>query len=124
MLHRIATGGMAEVWLARSSSIGGFEKLLAIKRMQPRLSTNQAFVSMFIDEARMTVSLSHPNIVQIFDFGRVDDDYFMAMEFVEGLDLSALAKRCRGIGEPFPVDCTVFIMKSVFDGLAYAHMRR
>src|SRR5262245_30990804 len=107
MLHRIATGGMAEVWLARSSSIGGFEKLLAIKRMQPRLSNNQAFVSMFIDEARLTVSLNHPNIVQIFDFGRVDDDYFMAMEFVEGVDLSALAKRCRGLGAPFPVDCTI-----------------
>ncbi len=124
MLHRIATGGMAEVWLARSSSIGGFEKLLAIKRMQPRLSTNQAFVSMFIDEARLTVALSHPNIVQIFDFGRVDDDYFMAMEYVEGADLSALAKRCRVVGQPFPVDATAFIMKGVFDGLAYAHMRR
>jgi serine/threonine protein kinase/CRP-like cAMP-binding protein len=124
MLHRVATGGMAEVWLARSSSIGGFEKLLAIKRMQPRLSTNQAFVSMFIDEARLTVSLNHPNIVQIFDFGRVDDDYFMAMEFVEGVDLSALAKRCRARLEAFPVDCTVFIMKAVFDGLAYAHTRR
>jgi serine/threonine protein kinase/CRP-like cAMP-binding protein len=124
MLHRIATGGMAEIWLARSSSIGGFEKLLAIKRMQPRLSTNQAFVSMFIDEARMTVSLNHPNIVQIFDFGRVDDDYFMAMEFVEGLDLSTLAKKCRSLRRTFPIDCTCYILKGVFDGLAYAHTRK
>jgi serine/threonine protein kinase len=124
MLHRIATGGMAEVWLARSSSIGGFEKLLAIKRMQPRLSSNQAFVSMFIDEAKLTVSLSHPNIVQIFDFGRVDDDYFMAMEFVEGVDLANLAKRCRNRGQPLPIDCAVFILKDVFDGLAYAHNKR
>lgn len=124
MLHRIATGGMAEVWLARSSSIGGFEKLLAIKRMHPRLSSNQSFISMFIDEAKLTVSLSHPNIVQIFDFGRVDDDYFMAMEFVEGVDLSTLAKRCRRRGNPLPVDCTVLIMKEVFEGLAYAHTRR
>lgn len=124
MLHRIATGGMAEVWLARSSSIGGFEKLLAIKRMQPRLSSNQAFISMFIDEAKLTVSLSHPNIVQIFDFGRVDDDYFMAMEFVEGVDLATLAKRCRRRGKPLPVDCSVLIMKEVFEGLAYAHTRR
>ncbi|MEQ8275868.1 MAG: serine/threonine-protein kinase [Deltaproteobacteria bacterium] len=123
MLTRIASGGMAEVWLARSSSIGGFEKLLAIKRMHPSLSKNQAFISMFIDEAKLTVRLSHPNIVQVFDFGRVDEDYFMAMEYVEGVDLAMLAKRARRKGEPVPVDLAVFILKSVFDGLAFAHTR-
>ncbi len=123
MLTRIASGGMAEVWLARSSSIGGFEKLLAIKRMHPSLSKNQAFISMFIDEAKLTVRLSHPNIVQVFDFGRVDEDYFMAMEYVEGVDLAMLAKRARRKGEPIPVDLTLFILKSVFDGLAFAHTR-
>lgn len=123
MLTRIASGGMAEVWLARSSSIGGFEKLLAIKKMHSNLSKNQSFVSMFIDEAKLTVSLSHPNIVQIFDFGRVDDDYFMAMEYVEGFDLATLAKRARRQGKPLPVDMCVYIMRGVFDGLAYAHTR-
>lgn len=123
MLTRIASGGMAEVWLARSSSLGGFEKLLAIKRMHPRLGRNQAFVSMFIDEAKLTVRLAHPNIVQVFDFGRVDDDYYMAMEYVEGVDLAMLAKRARRTGEALPVDLSVFILKSVFDGLAYAHTR-
>jgi serine/threonine protein kinase/CRP-like cAMP-binding protein len=123
MLTRIASGGMAEVWLARSSSIGGFEKLLAIKRMHSTLSKNLSFVSMFIDEAKLTVSLSHPNIVQIFDFGRVDDDYFMAMEYVEGFDLATLAKRARKQAIPIPVDMCVYIMRAVFDGLAYAHTR-
>jgi serine/threonine protein kinase/CRP-like cAMP-binding protein len=123
MLTRIASGGMAEVWLARSSSIGGFEKLLAIKRMHSTLSKNLSFVSMFIDEAKLTVSLSHPNIVQIFDFGRVDDDYFMAMEYVEGFDLATLAKRARKQAKPLPVDMSVYIMRAVYDGLAYAHTR-
>src|SRR5688500_10864343 len=118
MLTRIASGGMAEVWLARSSSIGGFEKLLAIKKMHGTLSKNQSFVSMFIDEAKLTVSLSHPNIVQIFDFGRVDDDYFMAMEYVEGFDLATLAKRARKREQPLPVDMCAYIMRAVFDGLA------
>jgi serine/threonine protein kinase/CRP-like cAMP-binding protein len=123
MLTRIASGGMAEVWLARSSSIGGFEKLLAIKKMHSTLSKNSAFVSMFIDEAKLSVSLSHPNIVQIFDFGRVDDDYFMAMEYVEGFDLATIAKRARKQSSPLPVDMSAFIMRAVFDGLAYAHTR-
>ncbi|MCA9550426.1 MAG: serine/threonine protein kinase, partial [Myxococcales bacterium] len=123
MLTRIASGGMAEVWLARSSSLGGFEKLLAIKRMHPSLSRNRAFVSMFIDEAKLTVRLAHPNIVQVFDFGRVDDDYFMAMEYVEGVDLSTLAKQAKRQGAGLPVGLCVYIMRAVFDGLAHAHTR-
>ncbi|MCK6545655.1 serine/threonine-protein kinase [Myxococcota bacterium] len=123
MITRIASGGMAEVWLARSSSLGGFEKLLAIKRMHSTLSKNQSFVSMFIDEAKLTVSLNHPNIVQIFDFGVVDDDYFMAMEYVEGTDLANLAKRARKQEKPLPVDMCAYVMRGVFDGLAYAHTR-
>lgn len=121
MLTRIASGGMAEVWLARSSSLGGFEKLLAIKRMRPTLSHNEAFVSMFIDEAKLTVQLAHPNIVQVFDFGRVDDDYFMAMEYVEGVDLSTLARQAKLQGPGLPVPLCVYIMRGVFDGLSHAH---
>ena len=123
MLTRIASGGMAEVWLARSSSLGGFEKLLAIKRMHPSLSAHQAFISMFIDEAKLTVRLAHPNIVQVFDFGRVDDDYYMAMEYVEGVDLSTLAKQAKRRGAGLPVGTCVYIMRGVFDGLSHAHTR-
>ncbi|MBK8012571.1 MAG: cyclic nucleotide-binding domain-containing protein [Deltaproteobacteria bacterium] len=121
LLAPIASGGMAEVWLARSSSIGGFEKRLAIKRMKPEYSGSAQFVSMFIDEAKLTVALSHPNIVQVFDFGRVDDDYFMAMEFVDGVDLALLARRLRKTCRALPVSMALRIMHDVFAGLAHAH---
>jgi serine/threonine protein kinase len=123
LLSRIASGGMAEVWLARSSSIGGFEKLLAIKRMHPQMSRNQAFVSMFIDEAKLTVRLSHPSIVQVFDFGQVDGEYFIAMEYVEGVDLAQLASQARARQLRLPVALSVLVAKQVLDGLAYAHAR-
>ena len=121
LLTRIASGGMAEVWLARSSSIGGFEKLLAIKRIRSSLCDNQAFVSMFIAEAKLTVRLSHPNIVQVFDFGQVDNDYYMAMEYVEGADLSRIAHQARKRNEPLPIGTCVHIFHQVMEGLAYAH---
>ena len=121
LLTRIASGGMAEVWLARSSSIGGFEKLLAIKRIRSSLCDNRAFVSMFIAEAKLTVRLSHPNIVQVFDFGQVDDDYYMAMEYVEGADLSRIAQQARLKNTPLPVGASVHIMHQAMEGLAYAH---
>ncbi len=121
LLTRIASGGMAEVWLARSSSIGGFEKLLAIKRIRSSLCDNRAFVSMFIAEAKLTVRLSHPNIVQVFDFGRVDSDYYMAMEYVEGADLSRIAQQARRQNTVLPVGATVHIMHQAMEGLAYSH---
>ena len=124
LLARIASGGMAEVLLARSSSVGGFEKILAIKRMHPRLGMNQGFVSLFIEEAKLSVSLTHPNIVQVFDFGRVDDDYYIAMEYVEGVDLSTLSARARDRGHPLAPAACVYMMKCMFDGMAYAHNKR
>jgi serine/threonine protein kinase/CRP-like cAMP-binding protein len=124
LLSRIASGGMAEVWLARSSSIGGFEKLLAIKRMHPRFGSSENFISMFIEEAKLSVSLSHPNIVQIFDFGEVSGNYFIAMEYVDGVDLSTLASRSRDRGEKLPVAACAYIIRQVLEGLAYAHKSR
>ena len=124
LLARIAAGGMAEVCLARSSSIGGFEKILAIKRMHPRLCVNQGFVSLFIEEAKLSVSLNHPNIVQVFDFGRVDDNYYIAMEYVEGVDLATLGARARDLGRPLPVDAVAYMLYRQFEGLAYAHNKR
>ncbi|MEL7368766.1 MAG: serine/threonine-protein kinase [Myxococcota bacterium] len=121
LLTKIASGGMAEVWLARSSSIGGFEKLLAIKRIRSSLCKDKSFVSMFIAEAKLTVRLSHPNIVQVFDFGQVDHDYFMAMEYVEGADLSRIARQARHRGHGLPVSACVYIMHGVMNALAYAH---
>ena len=86
LLKLLAVGGMAEVFLARSKT-GGIERRCVIKRVLPRFSTNREFVSMFIDEARITIGLDHENIVRLFDFGQVDGAYFMALEFVDGVDL-------------------------------------
>ncbi|MFO0726201.1 MAG: serine/threonine-protein kinase [Myxococcota bacterium] len=121
LISRIASGGMAEVWLARSSSIGGFEKLLAIKRMHPHFGKNANLVSLFIEEAKLSVALNHPNIVQIFDFGQADGEYFIAMEYVDGLDLATLLVRARDKGAPLPVGISAYVIQKVLEGLAYAH---
>lgn len=124
LLSRIASGGMAEVWLARSSSIGGFEKLLAIKRMHSRLGASETFISLFIEEAKLSVALNHPNIVHVFDFGEAGGDYYIAMEYVDGVDLSSLAARALDRGRTLPVAASVYIVRQVLEGLAYAHGNR
>ncbi len=87
LLDRIATGGMAEIFRAVSASIDGFRKHVALKRILPHLSEDAEFVSLFIAEAKLAVSLTHSNIVQVLDFGRVETSYYMAMELVDGRDL-------------------------------------
>jgi len=121
LISRIASGGMAEVWLGRSSSIGGFEKQVALKRLHPRFGGQPELVSLFIEEAKLSVLLNHPNIVQIFDFGEVDGDYFIAMEFVDGLDAATLAKRARAKGAALPVGVAAYVVREVLEGLAHAH---
>src|ERR1039458_4710184 len=99
LLERLGQGGMAEVFKAKSYGVEGFEKILVIKRILPELARSQDFVDMFIHEAKLAVRLSHANIVQVFDLGRAEaggaDAYFMAMEFVHGLDLASLLARSR-----------------------------
>ena len=80
LVEKIGTGGMAEVFLAKSFGAEGLEKSLVIKRILPEYSANARFVDMFISEAKIAVDLNHPNIVQIYDFGKVGDDYYLAME--------------------------------------------
>src|SRR5688572_33504862 len=96
LLKRIAVGGMAELFLARQQGVQGFEKLVVVKRILEHLSTDQDFVEMFLNEARLAASLSHPNIVQGFDLGQENGAYFIAMEFVAGHDLFNVARKCAG----------------------------
>ena len=103
LLEKIATGGMAEVWRARAYGMAGFEKILVIKKVLPELVKDAEFIRLFIDEARISVQLLHVNIVQVFDLGQVDGSYYMAMEYVHGLDLARLISRAKGRG-PFPTD--------------------
>ena len=88
LLEKIATGGMAEVWRARSYGLAGFEKILVIKKVLKTLAKDEEFIRLFIDEARIAVQLLHVNIVQVFDLDQVDGTYFMAMEYVHGMDLA------------------------------------
>ena len=123
LLERIATGGMAELFLARSFGVEGFEKRLVIKRILPGLSRSPRFVSMFIHEAKISAMLSHPNIVQVYDLNQVGDDYYIAMEYIHGRDLTQALRRLRAHGSRLPVALAVHIAAAVARGLAYAHSR-
>ncbi len=122
LLEKIATGGMAEVYRARAFGTAGFEKILVIKKVLPHMAEDKEFVEMFIDEARIAVHLQHVNIVQVFDLGEVDGQYFMAMEYVHGLDLSRLLTRARTIGS-FPIPLALFVVCEGLKGLQFAHSR-
>ncbi len=119
--ERIAAGGMAEVFRGVAESLQGFRKNVAIKRVLPALTKNKKFVSMFLDEARLSLHLQHANIVQMFDIGHADDTYFIVMEFVEGVDLKAILEWRRRIGKRLTVGQTIYLIMEACKGLAYAH---
>src|SRR5688572_3258789 len=128
--RRIGAGGMAEVWLAVAHGPAGFEKDVAIKRVLPHLAADREFIRLFIEEAKLVARLVHPNIVQVFDFGTAAEDdatpsappeYFLAMEYVSGADLSSIVKRLRDRGERMPLALAVFIVAEIAKALDYAH---
>src|SRR5262245_7165402 len=112
---------MAEVFLAVASGPEGFQRLLVIKRMLPHLSQDRAFVGMFVDETKLCGLLSHPNLVQIFEFGSIEGSFFIAMEHVQGETLSAVRAKLAETGRVAPVAATVEIVRQVCLGLQYAH---
>src|SRR5688572_513451 len=124
LLRRLAVGGMAEIFLARRDGPAGFSKVVALKRILPHLSTLPEFVSMFLDEARLAARLTHPHVVQIYDFGEVEGTYFISMEYVPGEDLLAAIKRARELERPVPPIVACSILSAVCDGLHYAHELR
>lgn len=121
VLDRLASGGMAEVFVAESAGIEGFKKRVAIKRVLPQLSEKKRFISMFLDEARLCAQLSHSNCVQVFDIGVGDNAYFIVMEYVDGADLKAVIDYLKAQGASFPVEAAVMIAVRICEGLAYAH---
>ncbi len=123
LIDKIAVGGMAEVFKAKSFSHGGFEKLLVIKRILQHLSDNDEFVDMFIDEAKISVELQHPNIVQIYDFGRIQENFFIAMECVEGKDVKDILRKLAERRKLLPTEYAVYIAHEICKGLDYAHKR-
>ena len=124
LLERIATGGMAEIYRARMTAVAGITKPVVIKKILPGYADDDAFVSMFINEARIALGLSHGNIAQIFDFGEVEGEYFLAMEWVDGHPLSHVMRRAREKGlSALPPPLAVLVAIDMLRGLAYAHTR-
>ncbi len=119
--ERIAVGGMAEVYRAKAFGAHGFEKELAIKRILPELAQDPEFEQRFIGEAKLAVKLSHANVVQVLDFGRFGGTLFIAMEYVDGLDLAALLKRYRDRAERVPIPAAFQIAVEIARGLDFAH---
>lgn len=124
LVERIAVGGMAEVFRAKAFGAHGFEKTLAIKRILPDLAKDPEFEQRFIAEAKVSVRLSHANIVQVLDFGRFAGTLFIAMEFVDGLDLATMLKRHRERGTKVPTAAAFQIAIEIARGLDYAHQHK
>ena len=124
LVERITAGGMAEVFRAKTVGVGGFEKMLAIKRIHPKFSEEEKFIKMMVDEAKITVRLSHVNIAQVFDLGQIDGMYYIAMEYIDGRDLYKLIKRAHERGRPLPVEAAVFVAHELCAGLDYAHQKK
>ncbi|MEM1416017.1 MAG: serine/threonine-protein kinase [Myxococcota bacterium] len=120
LLERIGTGGMAEVFRARQGS-GPFARTVAVKRILPRLAGDAEHVAMFIDEARIAAQLAHPNIAQVFDFGRDGDAHYIAMEHVHGRDMAAVLQRHRLRGTLLPLDLVAHLGLRIADALQHAH---
>jgi len=123
LLDRLAVGGMAEIFLARQAGLEGFEKNVVIKRIRPHLSQRQAFVRMFLNEAKLAAQLTHPNVVQIYDLGKVADSYYIAMEYIFGRDMRRVIPKAEALGIPFPMVYALKIASSVLEGLFYAHQK-
>jgi serine/threonine protein kinase len=122
--RRIAVGGMAEIYLAKSLGAEGFQRDVVIKLILASYSEDEAFVTMFIDEARIAARLHHANIIQIHDFDKFDDSYYIAMEYVEGRDLRKVMDRSVRAGRRMPVLQAVQIAAEISAGLKYAHTRK
>lgn len=124
VIERIDAGGMAEVFKANSSSLQGFEKLVAIKRILPKLAKNERFVRMFLDEAKLSLHLSHTNCVQVFDLGLADGTYFIVMEFVDGVNLKHVIEDFRKNRRQIAPEQAAYVGLEICKGLAHAHKKR
>jgi serine/threonine protein kinase len=124
LLRRLAVGGMAEIYVASTHGLGGFEKLAALKLVHPHLVADPQFVRMLIEEAKILVLLTHANIAQVFDLGCIDDTYYIAMEFVDGLDVHGLQNIAQRLNQPLPIAVCAYVVAEMLNGLDYAHRKR
>ncbi len=122
LVQRLSRGGMGEIFLAKHG-LAGFEKLAVIKKVLPHLAADAQFISRFVDEAQVAIKLQHVNVAQVFEVGRVGEEYFLALEYVEGRDLRRTLARLIQAKQRMPVDLALFIARELANGLAYAHRR-
>jgi serine/threonine protein kinase len=124
LVVRLATGGMAEIFLARLKAIAGFEKFVVIKRILPHLDEDEQFVAMFLDEARIAARITHANVCQVYELGEVDGQYFLAMEYLEGITLNSAMRKLARERQPADARFVVGLMAQAAEGLHYAHELR
>jgi len=123
ILEKIAQGGMAEIFKGLTYDFSGLKKFIVIKRILPHIAANQDFIRMLVDEAKIAVRLSHGNIAQTFDLGKVAEDYFIVMEYVEGRTVSQVFKKSVLLKEFLPIPIVTFIAGEICNGLDYIHRR-
>jgi serine/threonine protein kinase len=123
LLQNFARGGMGDVYLAKSGGIAGLERVCVLKKLRSELTRDREYVTRFIDEARVVVTLNHANICNVFDVGRVESEYYLAMEYVSGRDVRAFQERCRKLEVMPPPLAALYITCEVLEALDYAHRR-
>ena len=123
LTEKLATGGMAEIYLGKLIGPGGFEKSLVIKQIHPRLSGQRRFVDLFVAEAKTLVSLTHGNIVPVYELGVIDDTYFIAMDYIDGPTLYRLTERMAAKGEHMEPAVAAWVAARILEGLDYAHRK-
>jgi serine/threonine protein kinase len=123
IIAKLATGGMAEIFLARTESAAGVERYCVLKRVLQHRATDITFVNMFLDEARLAAQLQHPNIAQVYDTGKLGDSYFFTMEYVHGETVRELMHRAYALGHTIPLGVALTIIAGAASGLQHAHER-
>lgn len=121
LLEKLATGGMAQLYRAKIIGVEGFEKFIAIKQILPHLAHEEELITSFIDEAKLAALLNHQNVVQIYDFGSMENSYFITMEFLFGKDLRGVNVKAKEKGTPVSLENALYLISKVCAGLDYAH---
>jgi serine/threonine-protein kinase len=124
VVRHLASGGMAELFIAKQEAMGGFEKPVVLKLLQPRYAENPRVVTMFLDEARLAAKLNHPSIVHLYDVADEGGMKYIAMEYIHGETIADIVKRGLAVGNYLPLEHAVHVVRQTAAGLAYAHERR
>jgi len=124
VIRHLASGGMAELYIARQESVGGFEKPVVLKILQPRYAQNPRVVTMFLDEARLAAKLNHPSIVNVYDVAEEQGLKYIAMEYIHGETVADIVKRGLAVDRYLPLEHAIHVVSQAAAGLAYAHERR